>query len=317
MITNYIEAIQYGKEPARVPIRKLGTISEGVVEATPVVFHGQLLRLEWIRSSLWGEGHDHREVGYMHFVDMKTEQEAGVPVALAHAFGSAYEENGTLYVYAVRGNGGATNVIDVFWTEDLIHWSSDTAIALSEELQIFNTSVCKGPDGYVIAIEVDGPEEIVGKRYTLLFATSEDGKHFSLLDPEEHIYLKERYTACPALRYADGYFYMIYLERLPFARWAPYIVRTRDFSLFEPGVINPFMMFDENDKRILCPDHFDAEATERLRSAVNCNLSDVDLCEFEGKTVILYSWGNQHGKEYLARAEADAPLDRFLQSFFE
>lgn len=318
MLSDYIDRIKHGSErPERKHLRKLGTITEGVVEATPVVFDGRLLRLEWVRPSLWGEGHDHREIGYMHFVDMETEEEVGVPMAHAHAFGSAFEEGGVMYVYAVRGNGGATREIDVFWSTDLLSWESDTAIVLPEGVEVYNTSACRGEESYVLAIELGGDSEIVGKQYTVVFATSPDGKHFTLLSIEDHIFLKERYTACPTIRYADGYFYMIYLERLPLARWVPYIVRTRDFLLFEPGLVNPFMMFDDDDRRVLRPEAFDAESLSRLRSAVNCNNSDVDLCEHEGKTVILYSWGNQHGKEYLARAEYDGPMPEFLQSYFE
>ena len=50
--------------------------------------------------------------------------------------------------------------------------------------------------------------------------------------------------------------------------------------------------------------------------AVDCNNSDFDLCDYQGKTVITYSWGNQFGKEFLALAEYDGPSSEFLQSFF-
>ena len=50
--------------------------------------------------------------------------------------------------------------------------------------------------------------------------------------------------------------------------------------------------------------------------AVNINNSDIDLCEFQGKTVIYYSWGNQQGIEHLAEAVYDGPLADFLRSFF-
>ena len=317
MLTDYIDRIKNGIQVPQKKLRKLGTLCEGVVETTPVVWQGSLLRFEWVRSSLWGEGHDERSEGHYRFVDMATEDAVGAPFAHAHAFGCAFTKDGVMYAHGVRGNGGATNVIDVFWSEDLIRWKAEEAIALPKEWKIYNTSVCKGRDGYVMAIEVEGPCEILGCRYTILFATSSDCRHFTLLPVEEHMFLKERYTACPSIRYVDGFYYMVYLERMPFARWAPYIVRSRDLSLFEPGIVNPFMMFDEEDKRVLRPDRFDDEGLLRLEEAVNCNASDVDFCEHEGKTVILYSWGNQHGKEYLARAEYEGGLSEFLQSFFE
>ena len=42
----------------------------------------------------------------------------------------------------------------------------------------------------------------------------------------------------------------------------------------------------------------------------------MDLCEFEGRTRIVYSWGNQKGIEHLAEAVYDGPLQAFLEGFF-
>ena len=43
-----------------------------------------------------------------------------------------------------------------------------------------------------------------------------------------------------------------------------------------------------------------AEQQKAISQAKNINNSDFDLCEFGGKTIIFYSWGNQQGKEFLA-----------------
>jgi hypothetical protein len=42
----------------------------------------------------------------------------------------------------------------------------------------------------------------------------------------------------------------------------------------------------------------------------------VDLCEFDGKTILYYSWGNQLGIEFLASAVYDGTLERFLRGYF-
>jgi hypothetical protein len=42
----------------------------------------------------------------------------------------------------------------------------------------------------------------------------------------------------------------------------------------------------------------------------------MDFCEFRGRTVITYSWGNQQGTEFLAEAVYDGPLESFLMGFF-
>ncbi len=46
------------------------------------------------------------------------------------------------------------------------------------------------------------------------------------------------------------------------------------------------------------------------------NTSDLDLCEFEGQTVMYYCAGQQHYDNVLVVATSDVGLDAFLQSFF-
>ncbi len=49
---------------------------------------------------------------------------------------------------------------------------------------------------------------------------------------------------------------------------------------------------------------------------MDLNNSDMDLCEFRGKTIITYSWGNQQGTEFLGEAVYDGTLASFLKGFF-
>ena len=46
------------------------------------------------------------------------------------------------------------------------------------------------------------------------------------------------------------------------------------------------------------------------------NKSDLELCEYLGRTVLYYSWGNQHGNEFLAEAWYEGPMADFLHSYF-
>ena len=317
MLNDYRERLKNGKMPLCSVLHKCGTLAEGVVEATPVVWQGRLCRFEWVRSNAWGAGHDDRQQGYYHFVDMETGREIGVPFAHGHSFGCAYEQDGVMYVHGVRGNDGGTSVIDVLWSCDLCEWQCQTALLLDSDLRVFNTSVCCGKEGYVMAVEVSGSEEKVGIPFTVFFATSSDLMNWKLLPTDKHIFLRERYTACPSIRYYNGWYYIVYLERLPLNRWTPYIVRSRDLITFEVGQKNPFMIFDDDDKRPACDGLFDALALEKMHNAVNCNNSDVDFCDFDGRTVILYSWGNQMGTEYLALAEYQGSLQELLESYFE
>ena len=108
---------------------------------------------------------------------------------------------------------------------------------------------------------------------------------------------------------------MTYLEALPGPKYETYIVRSKDLIRWESSPLNPVMAASEEDKRIANPKLSDQQR-KQIAGAVDRNNSDVDFCEFRGKTVISYSWGNQQGTEFLAGAEYDGPLEGFLKGFF-
>ena len=59
------------------------------------------------------------------------------------------------------------------------------------------------------------------------------------------------------------------------------------------------------------------EFLRRVRTEMDANVSDVELCEFEGKTHLLYCTGNQWSCGGVAcEAVYDGPAARFLASFF-
>lgn len=316
MLTNLYENLKQGKMPVRKAMKKLGTVKISVVESTPVVWDGKLLRFEWVRNAAWGHrGGITRKVGCYQFVDMADESSLG-EFADDHAFGCCIAENGKMFVHGVRGQGGG-NIIDTFVSADLKNWEQSVAIELDKNIKIFNTSVCKSPDGYIMAIEIGGENPIVGNPFTNIFARSDDLINWTLLDVDKYCYSRDRYTACPCIRYFDGFYYIIYLEGAPLHRWLPYIVRTRDLANYEAGLTNPIFWPDADDKKVIHPERFTKEELDYIANAVDCNNSDFDMCEFNGKTIITYSWGNQLGKEFLALAEYDGTNEEFVKSFFE
>jgi len=159
-----------------------------------------------------------------------------------------------------------------------------------------------------------GQKEVVGVPFTIFFAELKDLLTWKLL-PQECVYSKENYTACPALRYLDGYFYMIYPEARPGPTYETYIVRSKDLKRWESSRFKPVLAFSDEDKAIANP-KLPAEQRKAIAQAKNINNSDVDLCEFRGKTIIYYSWGNQQGKEFPAEAVYEGTLPDFLRSFF-
>jgi len=116
------------------------------------------------------------------------------------------------------------------------------------------------------------------------------------------------------LRYLEGWYYMVYLEAYP-GYWAPHIVRSKDLMSWESSPLNPIMKHSDEDRRPASP-KLTPEECQRLVTAKNVNNSDVDFCEFQGKTIIYYSWGDQQGTEHLAEAVYEGSETAFLKAFF-
>lgn len=317
MITDYRAELREIKTPARRKLlQKKGTLAIAVVETTPVVWQDELLRFEWVRNNDWGavDGIT-REVGCYRFTRIADDAHI-CEFAEDHAFGCCHAEGDTMYAFGVRGEGGG-NIIDAFWSKDLKSWEEKKEIIRFDEgIRVYNNSVCKGPDGYIMAIEIHGKTPWPVKGFTCVFAKSKDLVNWEMMDMVKCAYEPSRYTACPVLRYADGHYYMICLESMPCHRYVPYITRTKDFETFQMGHHNPVMWFDDEDRKVQHPEWFTPEQLDYIANAANTNVSDLDICEYHGKTVILYSWGNQLGKEFLGEAEYDGGMEEFLKSFY-
>ena len=298
------EDTESGKRPR---IKKLGTLDCDMVEVTPVVFKDRLYRFEYVRVNYPA---NQTGASYFRFLDVATGK-ATPAFAKGFHLGCAFVEGDTAYAFGVDKWGGST--ITVFRSKDLEKWEERPALTLPG-WGLYHTAVCKAEGRYVMAVEVGEPPEVVGVRFATFFAESKDLLTWKLL-PEECVYSKEKYTACPALRYLDGYFYMMYLEARPGPAYESHIVRSKDLIRWESSRLNPMLAFSNEDKSIANP-KLTAEQRKDIAQAKNLNNSDLDLCEYRGKTIIYYSWGNQQGKEFLAEAVYDGTLASFLRSFF-
>jgi hypothetical protein len=296
-----------GEKAKKPTIKKLGTLDLLMVETTPVVFKDRLYRFEYVRDNYHA---NKTGASSFRFLDVATGK-ATSDFAKGQHLGCAFVEGDTVHAYGVDKWGGSK--ITVFRSKDMEKWEERLALHLPG-WELFNTSVCKADGRYVMAVEVGGPKEVVGVPFTTFFAESNDLLAWKLL-PQECVYSKEKYTACPALRYLDGYFYMLYLETRPGPTYETFLVRSKDLKRWESSRFNPVMTFSDDDKAIANP-KLTAEQQKAIAQAKNINNSDLDLCEYKGKTVIYYSWGNQQGTEFLAEAVYDGSLADFLRSFF-
>src|SRR5207249_3406858 len=89
-----------------------------------------------------------------------------------------------------------------------------------------NRPVCGGKNGFVMAYESDDPKFTP---FTVKFATSPDLESWSKLP--DAIFGADRYAACPCIRYANGSYYLLYLEhRTPRWFFETYLARSKDLQ---------------------------------------------------------------------------------------
>ena len=96
------------------------------------------------------------------------------------------------------------------------------------------------------------------------------------------------------------------------------VARSRDLKSWE---FSPHVVLDYTpEDKMLYPtppaEFTDAEKAY-IAGAKDVNASDLDMCEWNGKLVCFYSWGNQRGNEFSALAEADCTEREFCESFFD
>ena len=295
-------------------IRKKGAVSP-YGEMTPFVFNGKLMRLELADKTRGLDPYD-KEISAI-IRDVETGK-----ILSRFGYGcyyfSGYLENDTFYAIGTvsqlpRFSG---DTFKLFWSKDLVHWQ-ERILFSKQGWRFYNTSLCKGDKGYVFLMEADRPVEAVGTPFTCFFATSQNMIDWTFMG-EEKGYPKDRYIGGPYLRYVNGYYYLIGVTELPCNRYTNYIYRTKDFAVWEIGKYNPFLM-PSNEDKMISPNAADIteEMKEEIKIGFNINNSDVDMCEFNGKTYINYAVGNQIGWYYMCEAEYDGSIQELLENFFE
>lgn len=288
-------------------IRKLGTIDCDLVETTPVVFRGRCYRFEYVRANYWANTTGD---SYFRFVDHETGAPSA-PFAKGYHLGNVMVDGDRIIVTGTNIWDGER--VDLFVSTDMVSWQSWNVLN-RPGYGIFNTSICKAADKYFLMYEVGKPEEVVGVRFTALFAESPDLKHWTLL-PLECNYEKDRYTAPHAVRCHEGWYYVFYLESLPHG-YEQYVVRSRDLKHWHKSPYNPVLVCSDDDRRLANP-NLPEPLRQRVATARNLNNSDIDFCEFNGRVIINYSWGDQEGIEHLAEAVFDGTLAQFLTGWFD
>jgi hypothetical protein len=280
-------------ESPRVPLIKLpGGFNVGM-ENTPFVFQGRtLLALNHRDDTKYNQA-GYKDSMYLYIRDLVTGQEI-TRFGKGHSFVNAFVDDDRLHVFASEGTDHHWfQSIYHFSTSDLTQWERKLAIEKDGDEHLFNCSIVRDDQGYVMAFESNQPTQFCFK-----FARSVDLDHWKKVP--QLVFAGENgreYSACPVLRYFKPYYYVIYLHAATAGRqgWVSFVARSSDLTIWELSPCNPILA---------------AEAGEGV------NNSDVDLFELKSRTYLFYGTGDQATWSSLRIAMYDGPMEEFFQKCF-
>jgi len=271
----------------RTPYISRALLKADLCELAPLNWKGTPAYLACLRPASGGTASDyHLEI-----------QEAASGRSLArfaegYGLASILIQDGEALVFASRWEPAGWRDVTLFRSRDLRTWTS-TLVLRGENEGIFNTSVCRGPDGFVLAYESDDARY---PAFTIKFARSGDLRTWTRMP--EATFGTDRYTACPCLRYSNGYYYVLYLEqRAPRWFFETYITRSRNLVHWELSAANP----------VLSPEGLDE----------GINASDPELAEEDGHTAVYFAVGDQRTWMNLKRAVYPGRLAEFLEFWYK
>ncbi|MBT6148167.1 MAG: hypothetical protein HOH74_22220 [Gemmatimonadetes bacterium] len=279
--------------PRRGPaLEPQGLVQEDMCEMSPLLWRDRLCHLECVRPGGSGEPHEY----YLLLRDAESGEELA-RFAEGYGLGCAIVTRSLasgerLHVFASQWGDGTWNHVTRFSSDDLEDWTVSRVIEQQPGEHLFNTSVCAGPDGYVMAYESN---DQTYPAFTVKFARSPN-----LEDWEEVpgvAFGQDRYTACPCIRYEHGYYYMLYLEHRGPRHWfETYVARSRDLLTWELSSANPVLRATGLDEGI--------------------NASDPELVEMEGTTWVYFAVGDQLSWMNMKRATFNGDQRQFLEGWF-
>jgi len=269
-----------------------GQASTQFFEMTPVVFGGEFLLLGSVHPDTEGNPFDER---CLWIEDVST-GEVRSTFAPGYGLGSAFVDDDTFYTFGIPNDSRGADHIDCFASTDLEHWESFPVLNALEGEELFNESVCRAGDRYVMAYE---SRDAHYPPFTIYFAESRDLRTWERITGP--VYGTDRYTACPSIRFIDGYFYMLYLEhRKPKWWFETFLTHSKDLVHWEQSPKNPVL---------------DPEDAEEI------NASDADLVELQtadGPVVrVYYCTGDQKTHGTVTWAEFPGTEEAFFGYYYD
>lgn len=270
--------------PSELVLQQREVVKRELCELSPIEWKGRLCHMESIRPGHGGTREDY----YLLLEDAETGEELA-KFALGYGLACAMVHDDTFYAFASRWEeDGSWNDVTMFRSKDLENWDAKVVVQQEDE-HLFNSSVAPCPDGFVMAYESNDGR---WPAFTTKFATSPDLETWT--KRPESTFGTNRYTACPCIRWVNGYYYVLYLEcRTPLHAFETYITRSKDLTNWELSAANPVL------------------APQGIGEGINA--SDPDLIEWNGQTWVYFAVGDQLTWMDIRRA----PYEGSMQDFFE
>jgi hypothetical protein len=262
------------------------------MENTPLVFQGRPILLMNRRDDTKVNTDGYLDTVNCYILDLQTGEDLGT-FAEGHSFINGIVDGERLHVFATEGtNREWFQSIYHFWTDDLKTWQRELAIEKGANENLFNPSVCRDDQGFLMAYESNQPVQ-----FCFRFARSKDLSQWETIPGLNFAGEHQEYSACPAIRYFAPYYYVIYLHAATpeHPGWTSYIARSKDLATWELSPMNPVLEAGPGEGH---------------------NNSDVDLFELDGKTYLYYATGDQATWCSLRVAMHPGPMKEFLEGWF-
>lgn len=275
------------------PWLKKGTVLyENKEENTPVIFNGQQLDIVWKHDVI------HSEFGLSFDIHDGETQTLLSNVHFPYGFICALVSNGTLYVFGSSQEPmGTQNVIAMTSSTDLQTWTTPvTVLTAPPGATFYNTSVAPDATGFIMAAEfcVYAPD-----CYDFHFYHSTDLTNWTHVGGSVASGI---YTACPMIRFSNGYYYVTYLRNFDQIYMVTFIARSKDLTTWE---FSP--------QAVIAPDDDGSDGM---------NTSDMDMVELpDGRVKVIFANGYQvTGDGHYVNdrvAYYEGTQDEFFAEFFK
>ena len=280
------------KAPKPLLIKIPVSLGPQAMENTPVVFNGRPLLVLNYRDDTKNKTDAYKRSMYLYIRDLATGSEVA-RFGEGHSFANAFVNGSELNVFASEGTDRDWfQSLYRFSSTDMKTWKRELAIPQAPGEHLFNASVTRDEQGFLMAYESDKPVQFCFK-----FARSQDLATWIKIDGLTFTGVGGEYSACPVLRYVAPYYYVIYLHAaIPGHKgWVSFLARSRDLATWELSPFNPILEAGPGE---------------------GVNNSDVDLFEHEGNTYLFYATGDQQTWGTVRVAMFQGPMREFYESHF-